>query len=88
VTVYTIADWCKSGRLDGVHMAPRGPWWVVLTPEIITALRKPVRQSKPRRAKNGPGSNPGAAKRRSPKGSMCLHRGAAGSADSRRPPAA
>jgi len=68
VTVYTIADWCKSGRLDGVQMAPRGPWWVVLTSEIITALRKPVRQYKPRRAKNGPGSNPGAAKRRSPKG--------------------
>ena len=68
VTVYTIADWCKSGRLDGVQMAPRGPWWVVLTSEIITALRKPVRQSKPRRAKNGPGSNPGAAKRRSPQG--------------------
>ena len=68
VTVYTIADWCKSGRLDGVQMAPRGPWWVVLTSEIITALRKPVRQSKPRRAKNGPGSNLGAAKRRSPKG--------------------
>jgi len=68
VTVYTIADWCKSGRLDGVHMAPRGPWWVVLTSEIITALRKPVRPYKPRRAKNGPGSHPGAAKRRSPKG--------------------
>ena len=68
VTVYTIADWCKSGRLDGVQMAPRGPWWVVLTSEIITALRKPVRQSKPRRAKNGPGSNLGAAKLRSPKG--------------------
>ncbi len=68
VTVYTIADWCKSGRLDGVQMAPRGPWWVVLTSEIITALRKPVRQYKPRRAKNGPGSNPGAAKRRSPQG--------------------
>ncbi len=68
VTVYTIADWCKSGRLDGVQMAPRGPWWVVLTSEIITALRKPVRQYKPRRAKNGPGSNLGAAKRRSPKG--------------------
>jgi len=51
-----------------VQMAPRGPWWVVLTSEIITALRKPVRQSKPRRATNGPGSNLGAAKRRSPKG--------------------
>jgi len=88
VTVYTIADWCKSGKLDGVQMAPRGPWWVVLTSEIITALRKPVRQYKPRRAKNGPGSNLGTATRRSPKGSMCLQRGAAGSADARRPPAA
>ena len=88
VTVYTIADWCKSGKLDGVQMAPRGPWWVVLTSEIITALRKPVRQSKPRRATNGPGSNLGAATRRSPKGSRCLQRGAAGSADARRPPAA
>jgi DNA invertase Pin-like site-specific DNA recombinase len=69
VTVYTMADWCKSGKLDGVQMAPRGPWWVVLTPEIITALRKPVRQSKPRRAKNAPGrAPPRVAKRTSPPG--------------------
>jgi DNA invertase Pin-like site-specific DNA recombinase len=68
VTVYTIADWCKSGKLDGVQMAPRGPWWVVLTPEIITTLRKPVRQYKPRRAKNVLGSHPAAAQRRSPNG--------------------
>jgi DNA invertase Pin-like site-specific DNA recombinase len=50
VTVYTIADWCKAGKLDGVQVAPRGPWWVQLTPELIAALRKPVRQYKPRRA--------------------------------------
>jgi hypothetical protein len=50
VTVYTIADWCKAGTLDGVQVAPRGPWWVTLSPEIIAALRKPVRQYKPRRA--------------------------------------
>lgn len=68
VTVYTIADWCKSGKLDGVQVAPRGPWWVVLTPAIITAFRKPVRQYKPRRAKHGPGSHPNTAKRRSPQG--------------------
>lgn len=67
VTVYTIADWCKSGKLDGVQMAPRGPWWVVLTPELITMLRKPVRQYKPRRAKNAPGSKPGVAQGKSPK---------------------
>jgi hypothetical protein len=50
VTVYTIADWCKTGKLDGVQVAPHGPWWVQLTPELISALRKPVRQYKPRQA--------------------------------------
>jgi DNA invertase Pin-like site-specific DNA recombinase len=50
VSVSTIADWCKAGKLDGVQVAPRGPWWVTLTPEVILALRKPVRQYKPRRA--------------------------------------
>ena len=50
VTVYAIAEWCKAGKLDGVQVAPRGPWWVKLTPEIIAALRKPVRQYKPRRS--------------------------------------
>jgi hypothetical protein len=67
VTVYTIADWCRSGKLDGVQRAPRGPWWVVLSPEIITALRKPVRQYKPRRAKTEPGSKAGVAQGKSPK---------------------
>jgi hypothetical protein len=66
VSVDTIADWCKSGKLDGLQMAPRGPWWVVLSPEIITALRKPVRQYKPRRAKNGRLSDPGDVALRSP----------------------
>jgi DNA invertase Pin-like site-specific DNA recombinase len=44
VTVYTIAEWCKAGKLDGQQRVPRGPWWVILTPELITALRKPVPQ--------------------------------------------
>lgn len=44
VTVWTIADWCKSGRLDGVQAKPRAPWWVKLTPEIIAKLRKPVQR--------------------------------------------
>ena len=54
VTVYTIADWCKTGKLDGLQVAPHGPWWVTLTPEIIAALRKPRRQYKPRRKPPGP----------------------------------
>jgi len=44
VTVSTIADWCKSGCLDGVQTKPHSPWWVKLTPEIIAELRKPVRK--------------------------------------------
>jgi DNA invertase Pin-like site-specific DNA recombinase len=42
VTVYTVADWCKGGKLDGVQATPHGPWWVKLTPAAIAALRKPV----------------------------------------------
>jgi len=54
VTVYTIADWCKAGKLDGLQVAPRGPWWVTLTPEMIAALRKPRRQYKPQRKPHAP----------------------------------
>ncbi len=49
VTVYTIAEWCKAGKLDGQQMVPRGPWWVLLPPEVITTLRKPVQQRWTRR---------------------------------------
>jgi len=65
VSVYTIADWCKAGKLDGVQVAPRGPWWVILTPEVIAALRKPVRQSKPRRTPATPRTVGGKAAQRS-----------------------
>jgi DNA invertase Pin-like site-specific DNA recombinase len=44
VDVSTIAAWCQSGRLDGLQATPHGPWWVRLTPEDITRLRKPVRR--------------------------------------------
>jgi DNA invertase Pin-like site-specific DNA recombinase len=54
VSVSTIADWCKAGKLDGLQVAPRGPWWVTLTPEMIAALRKPRRQYKPRRKPPAP----------------------------------
>jgi DNA invertase Pin-like site-specific DNA recombinase len=57
VSVYTIADWCKAGKLDGRQVAPRGPWWVTLTPEIIAALRKPRRQYKPRRQSHAQANN-------------------------------
>jgi hypothetical protein len=65
VSVYTIADWCKAGKLDGVQVAPRGPWWVLLPPEVIAALRKPGRQYKPRRTPTTPQTLGGKAAQRS-----------------------
>ncbi len=50
VNVGTIAEWCIAGRLDYLQEAPHHPRWITLTPERIAALRKPVRQRKPRRA--------------------------------------
>jgi hypothetical protein len=50
VTVSTIADWCQSGRLDGIQATSHGPWWIQLTPEIIARLGKPTRRSWTRRS--------------------------------------
>jgi DNA invertase Pin-like site-specific DNA recombinase len=44
VDIATVMAWCKAGRLDGTQVKPHGPWWVVLTPAVIAALRKPVRR--------------------------------------------
>ena len=52
MTVSTIAAWCQSGRLDGIQAVPHGPWWIRLTPEIITELRQPVRRCWSRRSGN------------------------------------
>ncbi len=45
VDVSTIAEWCKSGRLQSVRSTPLGPRWITLTPESITVLRKPVKRT-------------------------------------------
>jgi hypothetical protein len=50
VDVSTIADWCKSGLLDGLQETPHSPRWIRLTPDIITALRKPTRRRWTKRA--------------------------------------
>jgi hypothetical protein len=50
VTISTICDWCKSGRLDGIQARPNSPWWIHLTPEIIAALRKTERRRWRRRS--------------------------------------
>jgi hypothetical protein len=44
VNVSTIADWCQASILESVRSTPLGPRWITLTPEIIAALRKPVRR--------------------------------------------
>ena len=44
VNVSTIADWCQAGILDNIQETPHGPRWISLTPERITALRKPVQR--------------------------------------------
>jgi hypothetical protein len=49
VDVSTIAEWCQLGKLEAVRAMPHGPRWITLTPELIEALRKPVRRRwKPR----------------------------------------
>jgi len=53
VDVSTIADWCRAGQLEYVQHTPHSPRWITLTPERLAALRKPVRQRKPRRARQG-----------------------------------
>lgn len=49
VDVSTIAVWCRTGRLEYSQKTPHSPRWVLLTPAMIAALRKPRRQRKPRR---------------------------------------
>jgi DNA invertase Pin-like site-specific DNA recombinase len=48
VDVSTIAQWCNMGQLEYLQEASHHPRWITLTPERIAALRKPVRQRKPR----------------------------------------
>jgi transposase len=45
VSIATIGNWCQSGKLDSVQAVPHGPRWIKLTPQIITQLRKPCKQS-------------------------------------------
>ena len=44
VDVSTIAEWCKTGRLESMRSQPGGPRWIALTPKVIQQLRKPTRR--------------------------------------------
>ncbi len=48
VSVSTVSSWCQSGRLDNIQAIPRGPRWIMLTPEIIAELHKPESHSSPK----------------------------------------
>ena len=47
VSIATIANWCRSGRLDGIQAVHGGPWWIKLTPACIAGLRRPLPPQKP-----------------------------------------
>jgi DNA invertase Pin-like site-specific DNA recombinase len=49
VSIGTINNWCRRGKLDSAQEIPYGPHWIMLTPEIIERLRKPIKQTR----KNG-----------------------------------
>jgi hypothetical protein len=49
VSISTINRWCAAGKLESTQAIPYGPHWIMLTPETIQRLRKPVKQSR----KNG-----------------------------------
>ena len=46
VSIATIGNWCKSGKLDCIRSVSGSPRWIKLTPEIISKLRKPLKQSR------------------------------------------
>ena len=44
VSIGTINNWCRTGKLESVQAVPGSPRWITLTPENIVKIRKPVRQ--------------------------------------------
>ena len=50
VSLSTISQWCRNGKLDSVQSIPGSPRWITLTPEIIARLRKPVKRSYKKRS--------------------------------------
>ena len=49
VHVSTISEWGQQGRLESMRSTPLGPRWITLTPELITALKRPTRRRHRRR---------------------------------------
>jgi hypothetical protein len=50
VSIGTINNWCRCGKLESVQAVPGSPRWITLTPDIIARLRKPRRQTHRKRA--------------------------------------
>jgi DNA invertase Pin-like site-specific DNA recombinase len=49
VDISTVNLWCHQGKLDGIQEVPHGPWWIHLSPQTITELRR----SEPRKRSRG-----------------------------------
>jgi len=45
VSLSTINQWCRSGKLESIQAVPSSPRWITLTPEIIARLCKPIKRS-------------------------------------------
>jgi DNA invertase Pin-like site-specific DNA recombinase len=45
VSIATIGNWCRSGKLDSVQVIPGAPRWIKLTPDLIVKLRKSKQQT-------------------------------------------
>lgn len=44
VSIGTINNWCRTGKLESVQAIPSSPRWITLTPDNIAKIRKPVKQ--------------------------------------------
>ncbi|MGH8567796.1 MAG: recombinase family protein, partial [Gammaproteobacteria bacterium] len=51
----TVITWCQQGKLDGIQEHPHAVWWVTLTPEKASQLRKPAGEGATERREEGNG---------------------------------
>jgi DNA invertase Pin-like site-specific DNA recombinase len=50
VSLSTINQWCRTGKLESIQAVPSSPRWITLTPKITARLRKPVKRSYKKRS--------------------------------------
>ena len=50
VSLSTISQWCRTGKLESIQVVSGSPRWITLPPDIIARLRKPVKRSYKKRS--------------------------------------